>query len=250
MTKNDTRCVDVIMPNYNKAKYLDASIKSVINQTYKSWKLYIIDDRSNDNSIELLKKYKNNKKIKIIYLKKNKGPSYCRNIGLKLSQAKIICFLDSDDYWRKFKIEKQLSFLKKYNYDFIYSDYYFKMDNIQRKTNIAKYFIFQQFILNSAINTSTIMIKKKLLKKIKFRNSFLEDYIFKCEILKKGIKAYKSNYISAYYNQSENSRSQNKFLNLVNLFKVNKKYLKLNFFTNIKSILLISINYFKKYRIF
>ena len=48
--------VDIIMPNYNKGEYLEKSIKSVINQTYKFWKLYLIDDNSTDKSISILKK--------------------------------------------------------------------------------------------------------------------------------------------------------------------------------------------------
>ena len=105
--------VDIIMPNYNKGEYLEKSIKSVINQTYKFWKLYLIDDNSTDKSISILKNYKKEKRIKIILLKKNKGPSYCRNIGLKLSKSNLICFLDSDDFWYPKKIEKQLIFIKK-----------------------------------------------------------------------------------------------------------------------------------------
>ena len=73
------------MPNYNKGEYLEKSINSVINQTYKFWKLYIIDDKSTDDSISILNNFKKDKRIKITLLKKNKGPSYCRNIGLKLS---------------------------------------------------------------------------------------------------------------------------------------------------------------------
>ena len=55
------------MPNYNKEKDLKKSINSVINQTYKFWKLYIIDDGSNDNSISILKKYEKKKKLKLFF---------------------------------------------------------------------------------------------------------------------------------------------------------------------------------------
>ena len=56
MKKNYKKSVDIIMPNYNKSHYLDKSINSVINQTYKFWKLIIIDDNSNDQSKNILKK--------------------------------------------------------------------------------------------------------------------------------------------------------------------------------------------------
>ena len=49
--------VDVILPNYNKAEFLDEAINSVISQSYKNWKLLIIDDGSNDTSSNIILKY-------------------------------------------------------------------------------------------------------------------------------------------------------------------------------------------------
>ena len=59
--------VDIIMPNYNKSEFLNEAINSVLSQSYKNWKLYIIDDHSSDNSSRILKKYRKNKKIKIFF---------------------------------------------------------------------------------------------------------------------------------------------------------------------------------------
>ena len=70
----------IIIPSYNKKNYITECINSVINQTYEDWRLIIIDDCSTDGSQEVLKKFNTNKKIKIIFLKKNKGPSFCRNL--------------------------------------------------------------------------------------------------------------------------------------------------------------------------
>ena len=67
--------IDIIIPNFNKAKYLDECLNSIINQTYKKWKIYLIDDNSNDNSSQILKKYEKFDNIKIFNLKENKGPS-------------------------------------------------------------------------------------------------------------------------------------------------------------------------------
>ena len=49
--------IDIIIPNYNKAKYLNQCLDSIISQTYKSWKIYLVDDNSTDNSEEILQKY-------------------------------------------------------------------------------------------------------------------------------------------------------------------------------------------------
>ena len=111
--KNNFPWVDVIITNFNKAKFLEECINSVIHQTYKNWKLYIIDDNSNDHSLEIINKFSDLENINIIKLSKNKGPSFCRNYGMRISKSKYISFLDSDDGWAKDKLEKQISFLEK-----------------------------------------------------------------------------------------------------------------------------------------
>ena len=103
--------VDVIVPNFNKGKFLKRCLESVVNQTYKKWRLIIVDDNSTDNSLHILKKFKNKKKIKIIKLSKNKGPSFCRNLGMKNSNNNYIAFLDSDDIWKSNKLYDQLKYM-------------------------------------------------------------------------------------------------------------------------------------------
>ena len=99
--KNKQPKIDIIIPNYNKGMYLSAAINSVINQTYKNWKLYIIDDNSYDDSKKILKRYKKKEKINIFFFKNNKGPGFCRNLGISKSKSQYVAFLDSDDYWPK-----------------------------------------------------------------------------------------------------------------------------------------------------
>jgi len=94
---NNETFVDVILPNYNKAQFLEEAIRSVIEQTYKNWHLYVIDDNSNDNSKKIIDKFSDLKNVTIVKLKKNKGPSFCRNLGMRISSSKYISFIDSDD---------------------------------------------------------------------------------------------------------------------------------------------------------
>ena len=102
--ENKISLVDIILPNYNKAKFLDETIKSIINQSFTNFTLYVIDDFSNDNSLDIIKKYSDSR-IKLTALKENKGVSYCRNLGLGFSKSKYIAFIDADDYWDKNKLE-------------------------------------------------------------------------------------------------------------------------------------------------
>ena len=62
--------VEIVLPNYNSELYLEETIRSVINQTFKNWKLTIIDDNSNIETQKILNRYKKHKKINVIKLKK------------------------------------------------------------------------------------------------------------------------------------------------------------------------------------
>tara|TARA_X000001036_G_scaffold124191_1_gene117701 strand:- start:193 stop:957 length:765 start_codon:yes stop_codon:yes gene_type:complete len=244
------KSVDVIMPNYNKGKYIKEAINSVINQSYKNWKLLIIDDSSKDSSRKILKKFKGKKNIKIFMLKKNKGPSFCRNYGLDKSKSDFIAFLDSDDCWTKNKLKFQINFMNKKKYPFTFTDYVPILENKKLKsTNIDDTFTFDRFINNSSINTSTMILERKFTKNLKFRNlNLMEDYIFKCDLMRKtNIPFKKFSKATAIYRIIEKSRSSKRILNLYNLWKLNKRYNKLSFFKNLNSLLGISLNSFKKY---
>ena len=130
--------VDIIIPNFNKEIFLDECIKSVINQDFKNWKLYIIDDCSTDKSKEIINKYLTNSKIKKLFLTKNKGPSFCRNIGIRKSSSDYVCFLDSDDIWKKNKLNDQLQFMIKNDYSFTFSNYTNIYNNNSKKEVITK----------------------------------------------------------------------------------------------------------------
>ena len=246
--------IDIIMPNYNKGAYIEEAIQSVIKQSYKYWKLYIIDDFSNDFSRKVLKKFKKNKKIKVILLKKNKGPSFCRNMGISLSKSPFISFLDSDDYWPKNKLLLQLNFMIKKKINFTYTDYisFFKENKKKflKSTNIQNELNLKTFVRNSSINTSTMILKKEIIKNIKFKNlKKHEDYIFKCEIFRKNrnllAKKFKNTY--AFYRILKNSRSRDRLKSVYYMWVYNKKFNKFSFIDNILSIFFISFNSIKKY---
>ena len=244
--------VNIIVPNFNKGKYIERCILSIINQTFKNWHLILVDDASIDNSKNILKKFSTNKKITFIYLKKNKGPSFCRNLGLRKSSSKYIAFLDSDDFWSLNKLEEQVSFMESRNFDMTYTDYLtIKEENeekILKKTSISNNFNYISFLKDNSINTSTLIIKKNIIGNVKFKKtSLLEDYIFKCEILKKGVIAHKLDKVLATYRVTPSNRSSNIFYNFLNLFFLNKKFNNLNFFFNIYCILSTSIRSIKKY---
>ena len=123
LSMNKNVKVSIILPNYNSEKYLIKTVKSVLNQTFKNWELIIVDDNSNLNTLNVLKRFKRNKKIRIFYLKKNKGAGYCRNYAIKKSKSTYLAFIDSDDIWENNKLKKQIKFMRKNNCSFSYTNY-------------------------------------------------------------------------------------------------------------------------------
>ena len=247
--------VDVILPNYNKSEFLEEAINSVISQSYKNWNLLIIDDSSNDASNKIILKYKNEQNIKIILLKKNKGVAFCRNLGVRISKSKYIAFIDSDDYWTKDKLSEQINFMEKFTYDFTYTNYTpftFKKSLKKFKKIILppKSFNFKEFIHNTSIGMSSVIIKRSIIRNITFKKlKICEDYLFKCEILKNNVIARKLNQNTMFYRITKNSLQSSKLRNLYWIWYINRKYNKLTIFNNLKSILFIIISSIKRYGI-
>ena len=117
--------VSIITPVYNSEEYLEETILSVINQTYKNWELLLIDDYSTDNSYKIIEKYLTDERIKYLRNERNSGPAITRNVGLEKSKGEYIAFLDSDDIWAKNKLELQIDYMKKNSIRICHGDYIF-----------------------------------------------------------------------------------------------------------------------------
>jgi len=95
----------VIIPLYNKEKYISNAINSILNQTFSDFEVLIVNDCSTDNSIQIATEFES-EKIRIIQHEKNKGLSATRNTGIKNAKANYVAFLDADDLWKPHFLEK------------------------------------------------------------------------------------------------------------------------------------------------
>ncbi|MCK8073693.1 glycosyltransferase family 2 protein [Vibrio sp. 1CM23M] len=97
--------VSVVIPTYNVSSYIKRCLDSVINQSYKNIEILVIDDVGQDDSIDKVKSY-DDERIEIITHEKNKGLAGARNTGIERAKGQFILFLDSDDYIDDKLIEK------------------------------------------------------------------------------------------------------------------------------------------------
>ena len=108
--------LSIIIPIFNREKYLSACLNSVINQTLKKIEIICVDDGSTDNSTNILKSFKNLDNRIIIISQTNHGSGYSRNKGINLSNGKYISFLDSDDmYYDNHALKLLYEKAKKFN---------------------------------------------------------------------------------------------------------------------------------------
>ena len=163
--KKEKTKIDIILPNYNSSKFISKTIKSILRQTYKNWKLIIVDDFSNEETKNILKKISKKKNIKVFYLNKNRGAGFCRNFAIKKSNSPYLAFIDSDDMWEKDKLKKQINFMKNNNFLFSYTDYK-TFGEKKRKINNPSKINYSYFLRNTSIATSTMMIKRNIIGNI------------------------------------------------------------------------------------
>jgi glycosyltransferase involved in cell wall biosynthesis len=99
--------VSIIISNYNYATFLEASIKSALDQTYKACEVIVVDDGSTDGSSEILERYKD--RVRVFCLS-HQGETATRNAGFSICSGDLICFLDSDDGLYADAAERVISF--------------------------------------------------------------------------------------------------------------------------------------------
>ena len=121
--------MSIVVNCHNGEKYLKHCINSIINQSYKNWEIIFWNNNSFDNSLEIIKNYKN-KKIKKFNSKKFVKLYKARNLAIQKAKGKFIAFLDVDDYWKKNKLQSQIDIINKSNgkIKMVYSNYYIKND--------------------------------------------------------------------------------------------------------------------------
>ena len=242
--------ISIIIPYFKKKKYIKNTLRSVINQNYKSFEVIIIYDDDDKNDLLYIKKLiKTDKRIKLLVNKKNLGAGRSRNIGIANAKGSYICFLDADDIWKKNKLLTQLNFMINNNYLISHTSYEIIKKNKVLEKRIARNFLnFKSLLKSCDIGLSTVMISKKVFKKnIKFSNlKTKEDFILWLEILRLNYVIYGLDKVLVRWQKTEGSLSSSIIQKLSDSYIVYNKFVKFNSVKSLYYTLLLSINYFKK----
>ena len=111
--------VSIIIPVYNVVKYLDKCIESVCAQTEKSIEIILVDDESNDGSIDVCRRWAEKDDRIVLIEQKNAGAGAARNTGLRAAKGEYLLFLDSDDFFEPDMVEEALKSIEEVNADFV-----------------------------------------------------------------------------------------------------------------------------------
>lgn len=243
--------VSIITPCHNGSKYISDTINSVLNQTYKSWELIIVDDCSTDDSLSVINSFACcNRNIVVVPLFENVGAAEARNKALRQAKGEFIAFLDSDDVWEPTKLERQLSFMLSNNYAFTFSSY-----NIMNEDGCLKNKIIQvptkitytEYLKNTIIGCLTVIVDKEKVGYFEMpviRSS--HDMALWLLILKRGFTAYGLNEVLASYRIVGNSNSARKGKAALDVWRVYRVFEKLSFVYSLYCFSFYAFNAFKK----
>tara|TARA_Y100000590_G_scaffold466389_1_gene641554 strand:+ start:177 stop:932 length:756 start_codon:yes stop_codon:yes gene_type:complete len=241
--------VSVIIPYYKKKNYIKKSVKSVLNQTLKDFELIIINDEPGIESRKFLNQLKIiDKRIKIINNKSNIGAGLSRNKGIKVAKGKYISFIDSDDIWKRNKLQIQISNMKKMKYKISHTSYDIineldKIISVRKSKNLN----FDELIKSCDIGLSTVTIDKKILKRSKLFSNFKtkEDYYFWLNLAKKGEIFYYIDKPLSQWRRTEYSLSSSTSQKFLDSFKVYNHF-GYNYIYSIYRTIILSINFLRK----
>ena len=210
------KLVSVIMPSFNGAQHLAASIESILSQTYKDLELLITDDHSDDEeTLSILKRYsEQDERVNVLYLNSNHGPGYARNKSIERAKGRYIAFCDSDDRWFPEKLERQIAFMAQKNCALCYASYIICDDNnTEEGITIAPASIsFGQLKRDNKIGCLTAVYDTQLLGKKYYMPAIRkrQDWGLFLSILRDCGNAYAIQEPLAYYKNRQNSVSSNK----------------------------------------
>jgi len=161
VSAKDEKKVSIVMTTYNMQNFVDASVDSLIKQTYSNIEIIIVDDNSSDNTVEVIQKLqkKHSDKIKLIKLKKNYGVYIAKNIAITYATGDLLSFHDADDWAHPQRIEEHVKVHQKNR------RIKFSISKLVRLTEDG-YFYAKEIYPLDRLSMVSLMIDRKLINEV------------------------------------------------------------------------------------
>ena len=244
--------VSVIMPVHNGEAYIEAAVRSVMNQSYSNWELFVIDDCSTDNTQVILEGLsREDERVNFIKNPENIGTAKTRNRGLELCKGDYVAFLDADDVWKADKLQIQLKKFSDTGADLVYSSYAIVDEDGQASRSsyiVSETVTFEGLLKENIIGCSTVILSRELADKYRFEEDYYhEDYCLWLNILRDGYTGAGCSEVLVEWRLITNSRSFDKRNSALYRWKIYREYLNLSFFKSLGLFFHYFIGGIKKY---
>ncbi|WP_244311991.1 glycosyltransferase [Marinobacter vulgaris] len=155
----------MITPTYNRAKFLPDAISSVLGQSFSDFELIVVDDGSTDDTCSVIEPFLVDSRVRYLH-QENRGQSHARNIALGLAEGEFIAFLDSDDLWSPWKLEKQLAvFDTEPEADIVHGDEAIinEQGRVTSSKNMKRYsgFISPHLLADNSVSITTALVRRR-----------------------------------------------------------------------------------------
>lgn len=225
--------VSVIIPTFNSEKYILDAVNSVICQTFVDFELIVVDDASDDRTIETVSLIKD-PRIKIFPQTENHGAGHARNFGIKKATGVFIAFLDSDDLWLPNKLSQQISFMKKNNILSCYTQYMLidsDGNTFSESGKLSQSLSYNQLLSYNQIRTSSYVYNANALGKVYFPTiRKRQDFGLFLDVTKRSGKSFLFDCETVKYRVRSDSLSGKKISNITFQWKFYRDCVGLNLF--------------------
>lgn len=216
--------VSVIVPVYNGGDFIEICIKDILNQTLKDIELILVNDGSEDNTLDICKKYAEYDNRIILINQENKGVSIARNNGINKAKGKYICFIDSDDRIKEEYLENLYNLAEKKDVKIVCCDiecvdknYKFKSIKTMDEGYYTSLDALEELFKFRNLNWGPCgkLFNADIVKdKIEFPNvDVYEDLVFVYKTIYTTEKIFYTKICKYYYVDRENDGAMRKFIN-------------------------------------
>ena len=240
------------MPYYKKSEFIFESINSILNQSFKTFEIIIIDDELSEDSLKVLAKIeKLDSRIKIFRNKKNLGAGQSRNNAINLCRGEYVAFCDCDDLWKPKKLERQIKFMREFDLNFCFTSYeIINNQNLrvgfrEAKKNLS----FKQLRNSCDIGLSTVIIKKDVFNDYQFRfgkTKTKEDFILWLLLAKNGIEIFGIKECLVSWRKNSKSLSSSNIQKIIDGYRVYRNYLRYSRIKSLYFLIILSFNFMLK----
>ena len=215
--------VSVIMPAYNCEKFIAKAIESVLVQNV-SLELIILNDCATDGTERVIQQYLSDQRIRYVKNDRNMGVARTRNEGVRMAMGEYVAFLDSDDWWEREKLSKQLALIKKEKKVLCSTGRELVDINgnlTGREIPVKETISYNMMLKQNWINCSSVLLKRKVAEEFPMEHEDShEDYITWLKILQKYQYACAINEPLLKYRLSSQGKSGSKLKSAKMTFKV------------------------------